>query len=149
VSIRVEPLGETDYERVLPLIAGYQRFYLAEPDEGRNREFFRRFLAPSSDGLLLAAWLGDEMVGFATLYWTFSSTHAAEAALMNDLFVVEGHRGEGIGLMLIEASVAAAREKGMHHLEWFTALDNDRGQRLYDRTGAQRSGWYNYEIPIE
>ena len=149
MSIRVEPLGEVDYEQVLPLIAGYQRFYLAEPDEERNREFFRRFLAPSEDGLLLAAWLGDEMVGFATLYWTFSSSHAAEAALMNDLFVAEGHRGEGIGLMLIEASVAAAREKGMRHLEWFTALDNDRAQRLYDRTGADRSGWYNYEIPIE
>jgi GNAT superfamily N-acetyltransferase len=149
VSIRVEPLEEADYERVLPLIAGYQRFYLAEPDEERNREFFRRFLAPSEDGLLLAAWLGDEMVGFATLYWTFSSSHAAEAALMNDLFVAEGHRGEGIGLMLIEASVAAARGKGMRHLEWFTALDNDRAQRLYDQTGAHRSGWYNYEIPIE
>jgi GNAT superfamily N-acetyltransferase len=149
VSIRVEPLGASDYERVLPLIAGYQSFYLAEPDEERNRAFFRRFLAPSEDGLLLAAWLGDEIVGFATLYWTFSSTHAAEAALMNDLFVADGHRGEGIGLGLIEASVAAAREKGMHHLEWFTALDNERAQRLYERTGAHRSGWYNYEIPIE
>jgi GNAT superfamily N-acetyltransferase len=149
VSLRVEPLREADYERVLPLIARYQRFYLAEPDEDRNRAFFRRFLAPSDDGLLLAAWEDDELVGFATLHWTFSSTKAAEAALMNDLFVAEGHRGEGIGLALIEASVAAARERGMRHLEWFTALDNERAQRLYDQTGAERSGWYNYEIPIE
>lgn len=149
MSIRVEPLKEADYERVLPLIAGYQRFYRAEPDEERNRAFFRRFLAPSEDGLLLAAWNEGELIGFATLYWMFSSTHAAEAALMNDLFVAEGHRGEGIGLALIEASVAAARDKGVRHLEWFTALDNERAQRLYDRTAAQRSGWYKYEIPIE
>jgi GNAT superfamily N-acetyltransferase len=149
MSLRVEPLGEADYERVLPLIAGYQRFYLAEPDEDRNRSFFRRFLAPSDDGLLLAAWMDDELVGFATLYWTFSSTKAGEAALMNDLFVAEGHRGAGIGLALIEASVAAARERGMRHLEWLTALDNERAQRLYDQTGAERSGWSNYEIPIE
>jgi GNAT superfamily N-acetyltransferase len=149
MSLRVVPLREADYERVLPLIAGYQRFYLAEPDEDRNRAFFRRFLAPSDDGLLLAAWEDGELVGFATLYWTFSSTKAAEAALMNDLFVAEGHRGAGIGLALIEASVAAARERGMSHLEWFTALDNERAQRLYDQTEAERSGWYNYEIPIE
>jgi GNAT superfamily N-acetyltransferase len=149
MSIRVEPLKEADYERVLPLIAEYQRFYRAEPDEDRNRAFFRRFLAPSDDGLLLATWNDGELVGFATLYWTFSSTHAAEAALMNDLFVAEGHRGEGIGLALIEASVAAARDRGMRHLEWFTALDNERAQRLYDRTAAARSRWYNYEIPIE
>jgi GNAT superfamily N-acetyltransferase len=149
VSIRVEPLTESEYEQVLPLIAGYQRFYRTEPDEARNRAFFRRFLAPSEDGLLLGAWKDGEIVGFATLYWTFSSTHAAEAALMNDLFVAEGHRGEGIGLALIEASAAAARERGMHHLEWFTALDNETAQRLYERTAAERSGWYNYELPVE
>jgi GNAT superfamily N-acetyltransferase len=141
-------MREADYDRVLPLIAGYQRFYLAEPNEKRNRAFFRRFLAPSDDGLLLGAWKDSELVGFATLYWTFSSTHAAEAALMNDLFVADGHRGEGIGLALIEGSVSAARERGMRHLEWFTALDNETAQRLYDRTGAERSGWYNYEIRI-
>jgi GNAT superfamily N-acetyltransferase len=149
VSIRVEPLTESAYEQVLPLIAGYQRFYRTEPDEARNRAFFRRFLAPSEDGLLLGAWVGEDLVGFATLYWTFSSTHAAEAALMNDLFVAEGHRGEGIGLALIEASAAAARERGMRHLEWFTALDNETAQRLYERTAAERSGWYNYELPVE
>ena len=149
MSIRVEPLSKADYERVLPLIAGYQRFYLSEPDEDRNRVFFRRFLAPSDDGLLLGAWRGDELVGFATLYWTFSSTHATEAALMNDLFVAEGHRGEGIGLALIQACAAASRDRGMHHLEWFTALDNATAQRLYERTGAERSGWYNYELLLE
>lgn len=149
MSNRVEPLKEADYELVLPLIAGYQRFYLTEPDEDRNRAFFRRFLAPSEDGLLLAAWQGEELVGFATLYWTFSSTHAAEAALMNDLFVVEGHRGEGIGLALIDASAAAARGRGMRHLEWFTALDNEQAQRLYERTAAERSAWYNYELIVE
>jgi GNAT superfamily N-acetyltransferase len=149
VTVQVEPLSERDYERVLPLIAGYQRFYRVEPDEERNRGFFRRFLAPSEDGLLLGAWVDEDLVGFATLYWTFSSTHTAEAALMNDLFVAEGHRGEGIGLALIEASAAAARERGMHHLEWFTALDNETAQRLYERTAAERSGWYNYELALE
>lgn len=149
MRVRVEALSEADYEQVLPLIAGYQRFYRTEPDEDRNRAFFRRFLAPSEDGLLLGAWKDGQLVGFATLYWTFSSTHAAEAALMNDLFVAEGVRGEGIGLALIEASVAAARERGMRHLEWFTALDNDRAQRLYEQTGAERSGWFSYEIELD
>lgn len=142
-------MKEADYEVVLPLISEYQRSYRTEPDEERNRAFFRRFLAPSEDGLLLAAWKDDELVGFATLYWTFSSTHAAEASLMNDLFVVEGHRGEGIGLALIEAAADASRDRGMRHLEWLTAVDNERAQRLYERTRAQRSTWHSYELPIE
>ena len=49
-------MTETDLETALPLFAGYQRFYRAEPDDVRNRSFFRRFLEPSDDGLLLGAW---------------------------------------------------------------------------------------------
>jgi GNAT superfamily N-acetyltransferase len=86
------------------------------------------------------------MVGFACLYWTFSSVSAADIALMNDLFVVSERRGTGAGRALIEASAEAARRRGCHHLEWFTATDNEVAQRLYDRTGAERTTWYAYEI---
>jgi GNAT superfamily N-acetyltransferase len=144
--IRVRPVSEDEFEEVLPLIAGYQRFYEAEPDDARNRSFFRRFLAPSDDGLLLGAWAGDQLVGFATLYWTFSSTNAAETVLMNDLFVRPDRRSGGVGRALIEASVAVARDRGAHHLEWLTATDNEVAQRLYDRL-AERSAWFSYEIP--
>src|SRR2546425_10631833 len=89
-GVQVRPVRQEDLDDVLPLIAGYQRFYGAEPDEERNRAFFSRFLAPSDDGLLLGAWSGGELVGFATLYWSHSSTRAADAVLMNDLFVREG-----------------------------------------------------------
>jgi GNAT superfamily N-acetyltransferase len=147
VDIRVEPIAAEDYERLLPLIADYQRFYeVEEIDEQRNREFFRRFLAPSDDGLLLGAWAGEELAGYACLYWHFTSLSAAESVLMNDLFVAEGARGGGAGRALIEASLAIARERGAHHLEWSTAPDNARAQRLYDSTGAGKSTWLEYEL---
>jgi GNAT superfamily N-acetyltransferase len=148
MDARVKPLGTSDLEAALPLFAGYQRFYEAEPDDERNRRFFARFVAPSEDGLLLGAWAGDELVGFACVYWTFSSTRAAEVALMNDLFVGEGSRGKGIGLALIEAAADAARARGMVHLEWLTAFDNHRAQRLYDRTEAKRAPWLGYELDL-
>jgi GNAT superfamily N-acetyltransferase len=144
----IRPAGEADLELMLPLFAGYQRFYGVEPDGGRNRAFFRRFVAPSDHGLLVVATDGDEPVGFACLYWTFSSTRAADIALMNDLFVAPERRGGRIGQRLIEAAAGAARGRGVHHLEWFTAPDNQTAQRLYDRTGARRSEWLCYELPV-
>jgi GNAT superfamily N-acetyltransferase len=147
MDVRVEPMREQDLDEALPLFAGYQRFYQAEPDDRRNLAFFGRFVVPSEDGLLLGAWDGDRLVGFACTYWTFSSTVADEIALMNDLFVSESHRGGGVGRALIQATVDAARDRGLHHVEWFTAPDNVVAQRLYDRTGAARSEWVAYEIP--
>jgi GNAT superfamily N-acetyltransferase len=148
-EIEIAPVSAAEYELLLPLIAAYQRFYeVAEIDPERNRTFFRRFLAPSDDGMLLGARDGGELVGYACLYWHFSSLGAAESVLMNDLFVSEGVRGRGVGRGLIEASAAVARERGAAHLEWATAPDNLTAQRLYDSTGAERSEWVEYELEL-
>lgn len=146
---QIAPVEAAEFERLLPLIAAYQHFYEAdEIDEGRNRVFFRRFLAPSEDGMLLGAHDGGELVGYACLYWHFSSTQAVETVLMNDLFVSEAARGRGVGRALIEASAGVARERGAAQLEWSTAPDNLTAQRLYNRTGAERSEWVEYELSL-
>ena len=139
-----------ELDQLLPLIAGYQTFYGSEPDTDRNRTFFSRFVHPSEVGLLLGAWVDGSLVGFATLYWFYSSTKAADSVLMNDLFVQQGIRGKGIGRALIQRALDEARRRGAAHLEWFTAPDNATAQRLYDSVpGAGRSIWYAYEIEAE
>lgn len=131
------------------MIAAYQRFYeVEEIDVERNRSFFRRFIAPSEDGVLLGAWRDSALLGYACLYWHFSSLGASEAVLMNDLYVDAAARGEGVGRALIEASAELARERGAALLEWSTAPDNVRAQRLYDSTGATRSSWLEYELRL-
>jgi GNAT superfamily N-acetyltransferase len=131
------------------LIAAYQRFYeVEEIDEERNRTFFRRFLAPSEDGLLLGARREGRLVGYACLYWHFSSLEAVESVLMNDLYVAADARGAGVGRALLEASAEVARERGAPFVEWATAPDNHTAQRLYDSTGAKRSEWVNYELRV-
>ena len=148
-GLRIEPIAEPQFEALLPMIAAYQRFYeVADIDEERNRAFFTRFIAPSDDRMLLGAWRGKDLVGYACLYWHFTSLVPAETVLMNDLYVEESSRGDGIGRALIEASAEIARERGAHHLEWATAPDNVTAQCLYDKTGAERSKWVEYELPV-
>jgi GNAT superfamily N-acetyltransferase len=148
-ALRIEPISAEQMQILLPMIGSYQRFYgVDDIDEKRNRAFFSRFLAPSEDGMLLGAWRGEELVGYACLYWHFTSLVPAETVLMNDLYVAEAQRGKGIGRALIEASAQVARERGAHHLEWATAPDNKAAQRLYDSTGAERSEWVEYELEL-
>jgi GNAT superfamily N-acetyltransferase len=97
-ELRIEPISAEQLEALLPMIAAYQRFYAVEDvDDERNRAFFSRFLAPSEDGMLLGAWRGGELVGYACLYWHFTSLVPAETVLLNDLFVDEPARGQGVG----------------------------------------------------
>jgi GNAT superfamily N-acetyltransferase len=148
-DVRVEPISPGQLEPLLSLIADYQRFYeVEEIDEERNRTFFARFVAPSDRGLLLGAWLGEELAGYACLYWHFTSLVPAETVLMNDLYVTKRFRGRGVGGALIEASAAVASERGAHQLEWATQPDNKTAQRLYDKTGAERNEWIEYELRL-
>jgi GNAT superfamily N-acetyltransferase len=148
-ELEIAPIKVEEFEELLPLIAAYQRFYEVEAiDEARNRSFFRRFLAPSEDGLLLGALREGRLIGYACLYWHFSSLEAAESVLMNDLYVSEEARGQGVGRALIEATAGIARERGVPFVEWSTAPDNATAQRLYDATGAERSEWFSYELRV-
>jgi GNAT superfamily N-acetyltransferase len=148
MSLDIAPATAADLDDVLPLFAGYQRFYAgtARTDD-ENRAFLGRFLAPHDAGLLLLA--RDDAgrpLGFANLYWTYSSISAREHVLLNDLFVDDAGRGGGVGHALIEAAAATARERGAHRLSWQTAVDNRRAQRLYERFDAERTIWFEYEI---
>ncbi len=147
-GVEVSAVRAEELETLLPLIAAYQRFYEVDDiDTSRNRAFFRRFLAPSEIGELLAA--RDErgtILGYACLYWHFSSTQAVETVLMNDLFVAPEVRGRGVGRALIEAATAVARRRGAPWVEWSTAPDNHTAQRLYDSLTDEKSTWLSYEL---
>jgi GNAT superfamily N-acetyltransferase len=149
-GVDVGPVRAEEFDSLLPLIAAYQRFYAVDDvDDERNRAFFRRFLAPSDDGELLAARGEDgAILGYACLYWHFSSTRAVETVLMNDLFVTAEARGRGVGRALIEAGAAVARERGAAWLEWATAPDNHTAQRLYDSMTGEKSTWLSYELDV-
>jgi GNAT superfamily N-acetyltransferase len=149
-GVVVSPVREEEFEELLPLIAAYQRFYeVDDVDTDRNRFFFRRFIAPSADGQLLAARDGGAVIlGYVCLYWHFSSLQAVETVLMNDLYVAPEARGRGIGRALIEASATVARERGAAWLEWATAPDNHTAQRLYDSMTGEKSTWLEYELDL-
>lgn len=153
--MHVRPVTEADFAALPALIAGYQRFYAGTArDNAHNAAFFGRFVAPSERGMLIAAYDeaapdGSGPAGYACLYWTYSSVSATDVVLMNDLYVRPEQRGGGVGEALIVATVAIARERGASHVRWFTALDNRRAQRLYERVGAERSSWFEYEIATQ
>jgi GNAT superfamily N-acetyltransferase len=143
-------LGPDDLLEVLPLIAAYQRFYEVEPDEARNAAFFRRFVESDTDGTLLGARADGDgaLLGYACLHWRLDTVTAHEVVCLHDLFVVPAARGTGAGRALLEAAADVARTRGAAALVWSTAPDNTTAQRLYDATGATRSTWYEYELPI-
>jgi GNAT superfamily N-acetyltransferase len=122
---------------------------VSAPDGQKNRVFFARFLGSSDAGCILGARRQGQLLGYACLYFAASSVEAEDIVIMNDLYVAPGARGGGVGRRLIEATLDTARARNAPRVRWSTALDNRRAQRLYERTGAERTTWFEYEIVLE
>jgi GNAT superfamily N-acetyltransferase len=128
---------------------GYCEFYGAAPSDDDLLAMSRALIAdPDREGVqLLARDDGGRAVGFATIFWTWSTNSAARIGTMNDLFVADMARGGGVADALIRACVQRCRERGAVRLEWQTALDNHRAQAVYERVGGKREQWLDYSLP--
>jgi GNAT superfamily N-acetyltransferase len=147
----ISTVNEADLPELLPLMRGYCDFYEVDPSDEDLLAMSRALIAdPEREGTQLIA--RDEhgrATGFATIFWTWTTLSASRLGVMNDLFVSEHARGTGTAEALIAACAERCRERGVRSLDWTTARDNHRAQRLYDRVGAQRDErWVDYSLAV-
>jgi GNAT superfamily N-acetyltransferase len=92
-------VGEANLPELLPLLRGYCDFYDAAPSDDRLLAVARSLIAdPDCEGFQLIARGNDgRALGFATVYWTWSTLAACRKGVMNDLFVHPDARGSGLG----------------------------------------------------
>jgi GNAT superfamily N-acetyltransferase len=149
--MRITVVGAADLPELLPLVRAYCDFYQVAPSDDALLELSRALLAdPEREGLqLLARDDAGRAVGFATLYWTWTTLAAARVGVMNDLFVAAEARGMGVAEGLVDACLERCREHGAIRMAWQTARDNHRAQAFYARVGATRDdGWLDYALPV-
>lgn len=142
----IEAVNALNLPEALPLIRQYQEFYqVANISDDHNRAFFGRFGLDDPFGcLFLYRDASGLAVGFATVYFSFSSTVAAKVGVMNDLFTLPDCRGRGIGKALILHCLDYARTQGAIRLQWATATDNHTAQRLYNSLKTNHKPWLFY-----
>jgi GNAT superfamily N-acetyltransferase len=149
----IAAVSEADLADLLRLMRAYCDFYEVAPGDEALLAMSRALIAdPEREGVQLIARGADgAALGFATVFWTWSTTRAARIGVMNDLFVAPRARGAGggrVGEALIAACAERCRAHGAVSLTWQTALDNARAQALYDRIGARRSQWLDYDLAV-
>jgi N-acetylglutamate synthase-like GNAT family acetyltransferase len=80
--------------------------------------------------------IGPDYLGVALYYYTFSTFEAKPTLWLEDIFVPEDYRGNGIGTMLLKRLCKIAVEKDCGRVEW-TVLDwNEPSRQFYFGLGA-------------
>jgi GNAT superfamily N-acetyltransferase len=147
----ISTVTEADLAELLPLMRGYCDFYSVAPSDTALLAMGRALIAdPEREGFQLIA--RDDAgcaIGFATVFWTWATSSASRVAIMNDLYVAPDARGDGTADALIAECADRARDHGASSLDWETAHDNHRAQKVYDRVGGRRDDrWLSYSLDL-
>lgn len=84
---------------------------------------------------LIAEWNGAPC-GFALYFFNFSTFVGKHGVYLEDLFVPEAHRGNGIGKALLIRLAQIAKENNCGRLEWSVLDWNAPAIRFYKSLGA-------------
>ena len=150
-AFTIKRVTAADIDALLPLMRAYCDFYEVDPSDAELQALVRALIEdPEHEGTqFLARDDTGAGAGFATIFWTWSTTDACQIGVMNDLFVAESARGQGLADRLIEVCRSECADHGALRLSWQTAPDNLRAQAVYDRVGAVREQWVDYWLAVD
>jgi GNAT superfamily N-acetyltransferase len=117
------------------LWAGYLAFYKTKLTEEQTELTWQRILDQNHGIHGIVAVVDGQIVGLAHFSFTHSTWSPEPDLYLEDLFVDESVRGQGIGKALILTLSEYAAAEGSKVVWWQTQAANETARRLYDSVG--------------
>jgi len=120
-------------------LAGEDGSTTFHPD--RAEAAMRQLLADSSLG---EAWIIERqgsVAGYVVITWGFSLEFHGRDAFVDELYLLPGLRGQGIGRLAIEHAAERCRARGIGAVHLEVDPDNERAVSLYRRNGFVQRGY--------
>jgi ribosomal protein S18 acetylase RimI-like enzyme len=144
----IRTTNEEDNQQLLDLMYQYiVDFYKRpKPTEESLKGLIQHLHDNPASGIQFIAEKDGRILGFATLYFTFSTLQMKRSAILNDLFVLSEARGQKLGEKLFRTCLSYIRKNDFAYMTWETAKDNLVAQSLYNKMGGKLSQWLVYEM---
>jgi GNAT superfamily N-acetyltransferase len=137
-AVELEVANGSQLATLLPLVRGYHEFEHVTMSDAARAAALAPLLEPASD--LGRIWLircGGEVVGYAALTFGYSIEFQGRDAFVDELFLVQQARGQGIGSEVLGRVKTEAIALGIVALHLEVARDNLQARRLYERWGFE------------
>lgn len=131
--IEIKEAQLEDIPLIAPLFDNYRQFYRQKSDLKGAYSFLSERLK-AKDSLIYIAFKDGAAVGFTQLYFLFSSVSMQPMYLLNDLYVVEASRKQGVATSLIDTVKKRCVKERQKGIALQTETTNP-AQKLYESLG--------------
>lgn len=128
----IKPLMANDKLAWQSLWHDYLAFYQTELPQVITDNTWQKIIDDNSQIFGFGGWQGDNLVGFVHVVLHPNTWNDSDCCYLEDLFVSDNVRGQGMGRALIEHIYAFAESKNCNRVYWVTDAQNIAAQKLYD-----------------
>lgn len=129
---------------LLPLVRAYHEFEQISLSEQQRHDAVLPLLGPDSQvGRVWLIFTSQKVVGYVALCFGYSIELGGRDAFIDELFLIESARGQGIGKQVLEFVIRQAASLGVAALHLEVSRANDRAKRLYSRAGFSARDRYH------
>jgi GNAT superfamily N-acetyltransferase len=149
-AIIIRPATTADIDTILHFIKSLAAFE-REPDAVKTtpQDLLRDGFGEQSKFETLIAEMDSAPVGFALFFPTYSTWEGTAGIHLEDIFVEESVRGQGVGEKLMQKLAAIAVERGCARLE-LQVLDWNPARGFYHSLGMEHmQEWLAYRVSGE
>ncbi len=148
MSIHVRQVQEADKPSWLEIFNTYLKFYDAYPNDMDTELLWHRLTSsyPQIQGLVAES--NGTVSGIAHFHYQLSTWSDTFYCYLEDIYVTEGERGNGVATALIAKVEELAIKQGCSELYWITKESNTTARKLYDKI-AKLSDFVRYEKKLE
>lgn len=109
------------------------------PDKELQSKALKEILEDENIGEIFIAKAEDEIIGMVNLLYTVSTAYGGRVALLEDMVIDPGHRGKGIGSVLIEFAMDYLKDQGCHRITLLSDIENCKAHKFYVKKGFKSS----------
>ncbi len=143
----IKKLVKDDVSIVAILFDAYRVFYKQSSNLQAAFDFLEQRV-DKNESTIFVATIQGEAVGFVQLYPVFSSVSLKPAWLLNDLYVAENARRQGVAEALLQQAKQFALETKAAFVLLQTSEDNYKAQSVYEKNGWIKLNDFFYEYPL-
>jgi len=142
MAYSIRPAVPGDEQTLFGLIEGLARYARLAHEVTGNASALREHLfgvRPAAEALLAEQRMDGaaEAVGFALYFTNYSTFRTRPGIYLEDLFVVDAHRRQGVGRALLGEVIRVAEARGAGRVEWNVLQWNERAIAFYRNLGAE------------